>query len=366
MLDKKYSLNQIYFYLTEGCNLHCCHCWINPKHRDNETTYPSLSLEDFKYIIVQAKPLGLSGVKLTGGEPLMHPKIREILEFIRSEGLRLTVETNAVLCSLELAQAISLCKNPFVSVSIDSIEAKTHDFIRGVSGAYEKAIEGLRNLVKVGLKPQIIMCIMRCNQGELKDLVAMAERLGAGSVKFNIVQPTARGEEMHKKNETFSINELVKLGAWIENTLSKETAMRIHHSHPMAFRPLQRMFAKDGSCGACAILNIIGVLADGSYALCGIGQTVRELVFGHVLKDKLEDIWQNTPVLNALRQGLPHQLKGICKECMMKNRCMGTCIAQNYYRSKDLWAAYWYCEDAYREGLFPQTRVRAKNFSVAK
>jgi len=362
MLEKKYSLNQIYFYLTEGCNLCCCHCWINPKHQNNETTYPSLALQDFKSIIAQAKPLGLSGVKLTGGEPLMHPQIREILEFIRTEGLRLTVETNGVLCSLELAQAISLCKNHFVSVSIDSVDAKLHDSIRGVKGAFEKSVEGMRNLVKVGLKPQIIMSIMRCNKGDLADVVGMAERLGAGSVKFNLVQPIARGEQMHKKNETLSINELVELGAWIENTLSKETAMRIYYSHPLAFRPLSSIFGTDGSCGICAILNIIGVLADGSYALCGIGQTVGELVFGHVSRDKLEEIWQNTPVLNALRQGLPNQLKGICKDCMMKNRCLGSCIAQNYYRNKDLWAAYWYCEEAYREGLFPRTRLKSEEF----
>ncbi|MCX5686439.1 MAG: SynChlorMet cassette radical SAM/SPASM protein ScmF [Candidatus Omnitrophica bacterium] len=355
-----YKLNQIYFYLTEGCNLSCRHCWINPKYQDKDTSYPSLSFGDFKSIIDQAKPLGLTGVKLTGGEPLIHPQIERILEYIRQEGLRLTVETNGVACTPGLARAISLCKNPFVSVSIDSTEDELHDFIRGLKGALLKAKAGARNLVNAGLKPQIIMAVMRCNKDGLRDVARFAESIGAGSVKFNIVQPTARGEEMDKKGETLSLEELIDLGAWIEKTLSKETKIRIYHSHPMAFRPLGRMFAENGSCGVCAILNIIGVLGNGSYALCGIGESVPELVFGHVSRDRLADVWKDTPILNELREGLPKRLKGICAECVLKNRCLGHCVAQNYYKDKELWAPYWYCDKAYKKGLFPINRLLQK------
>jgi hypothetical protein len=41
----------------------------------------------------------------------------------------------------------------------------------------------------------------------------------------------------------------------------------------------------------------------------------------------------------------------------MKGRCLGSCIAQNYYTSKSLWAPYWYCAQARERGLFPETRV---------
>ncbi len=107
--DRTYPLNQIYFYLTEGCNLRCRHCWIAPKYQTEGNSYPALDLDLFKAIIEQAKPLGLTGVKLTGGEPLLHPQIKEILEHIRAENLDLTVETNGVLCTLELAGKIAAC-----------------------------------------------------------------------------------------------------------------------------------------------------------------------------------------------------------------------------------------------------------------
>ncbi|MFA4982260.1 MAG: SynChlorMet cassette radical SAM/SPASM protein ScmF [Candidatus Omnitrophota bacterium] len=290
-INPKYSLNQIYFYLTEGCNLACRHCWIAPKFQANGREYPALDIELFKSIIEQAKPLGLSGVKLTGGEPLLHLRINDILDHVKANDLRLIIETNGVLCTPELAKKIKENKSPFVSVSIDSPDAKTHEWVRGVEGCFDKAKEGIRNLVAVGLKPQIIMTLMRCNKDSLEEMVRLAESLGAGSVKFNIVQPTARGEDMHKQNETLSIQELVSLGRWADDVLQGKTKLRLYYHHTPAFRSLGKMYGENPSgCGTCGILGILGVLANGSYALCGIGESVPELVFGHVAKDRLEDV----------------------------------------------------------------------------
>jgi len=195
--ERKYPLNNIYFYLTEGCNLACRHCWIAPKYQSAERSYPVLDPELFRSILKQAKPLGLSNVKLTGGEPLLHPQIHEILEVVRTEEINLIVETNGVLCTPELSRGMASCKNPFVSVSLDGADAKTHEWIRGVDGCFDAALKGFRNLVAAGFAPQIIMTVMRRNKDQMEAIVRLAESLGAGSVKFNIMQPTARGEKMH-------------------------------------------------------------------------------------------------------------------------------------------------------------------------
>jgi radical SAM protein with 4Fe4S-binding SPASM domain len=63
-------------------------------------------------------------------------------------------------------------------------------------------------------------------------------------------------------------------------------------------------------------------------------------------------------MLNQIREGLPKKLEGICAKCLMKNRCLGNCIAQNYYGAKNLFAPYWYCEQAKKAGLFPPSRLQ--------
>ena len=64
-----YFLGTIYFYLTEGCNLKCRHCWINPPFESGENAgkFPYLDFELFKDICRQGRELGMHSVKLTGG-----------------------------------------------------------------------------------------------------------------------------------------------------------------------------------------------------------------------------------------------------------------------------------------------------------
>jgi SynChlorMet cassette radical SAM/SPASM protein ScmF len=351
-------LDTIYFYLTEGCNLRCRHCWIDPGHQTDGRSYRALDIGSFRSIIEQAVPMGLSGVKLTGGEPLLHPGIHEMIELIREKDLRLTVETNGTLCTPELSMEMAGCKAPFVGVSLDGANAETHEWVRGVRGCFQATLEGIRNLSGAGLNPQVIMTVMRRNKDQLEAMVRLAESVGARSVKFNLMQPTARGEKMHQAGEALRTEELVRLGRWVEEDLSPSTRLKLVFHQPLAFRPLGRMFGEQGDgCARCGILGIIGVLANGSYALCGIGEVVPELVFGHVETTSLRAVWENHPLLLEIRKGIPHRLEGICGRCLMKNICLGSCIAQNFYRHKSLWSPFWYCEEAQRLGLFPDSRI---------
>jgi len=352
------ALRQIYFYLTEGCNLACRHCWVAPKfdaQGDNKVFIP---VELFEAAIREAKPLGLDSVKLTGGEPLMHPQLSKLLDVLRREEVNLTIETNGLLCTPSIAADIAKSTKRFVAVSIDGADASTHEWIRGVSGSFKKAKQAVRNLVDAGIRTQVIFSIMRHNVDQVEAILRLAESLGAESVKFNVVQPTARGEKLHVAEETLSIGELIRLGRHVETGLAPATKMHVFFSYPLAFRSLSHI--ADGDSCACNILNIIGVIPNGQWALCGIGQHVQDLVFGTVEKDSLEEVWRTNSTLNILRTGLPTQLEGVCSRCLMKQYCLGSCIAQNFYRVNSLWAPFWFCEQAEVEGLFPSSRLRNK------
>ena len=349
-------LNTLYFYLTEGCNLACRHCWMGPRFDATGTRYPVLPVALFETALRQAKPLGLTGVKLTGGEPLLHPHFTGLLEIVRRYELRLVIETNGLLCTPQIAAEIAGSPDRFVSVSIDGTDAPTHEWVRGVPGSFDAARQAVRNLVAAGIRPQVIFTVMRGNAGQVDAIVHMAEELGAASVKFNVVQPTARGEALHQHRKTLDISDLVALGRHVEQELAPRTTLKLFILYPQAFRALHRIASGEG-CGACGIFGILGVLASGHYALCGIGEQVPDLVFGEVGKDPLEDVWRENAILKALREGLPGRLEGICSRCLMKQRCLGSCVAQNYYSKGSLWAPNWFCEQAEEAGLFPASRL---------
>jgi SynChlorMet cassette radical SAM/SPASM protein ScmF len=352
-----HPLKTLYVYLTQGCNLRCRHCMVDAKFRTETNACEELDPKLFLHAVRQAKPRGLFSAKLGGGEPLLHSRFGEFLEICRREGIALNVETNAVLCTPGLARDLARCRLLSFSVSLDGADAGVHEWMRGMKGCFEAAIRGIRNLVNAGIRPLIIMSLVRRNVGQMEALVRLAETLGAGAVQFNPVRPMARGEKMQAAGETLTIRELVTRGEWAEKELSRKAKIPVCFTHPPAFRSLDRMFGAVGAgSGGCGILNLMGILADGSYSLCGIGAEVPDLVFGHTLQDNLSDVWSGSSVLKEIREGMPRRLGGICGECLMKRVCQGYCLAQNYVRARDFWSPYWFCEEADREGLFPESR----------
>lgn len=352
-------LKTLYFYLTGDCNMACRHCWIAPTFENSDHSQQYLPFELFTIIVDEGKELGISGIKLTGGEPFIHPDIIKILRYIRDKALILTIESNGVALTPHLADLIRSCKKPFISISIDGLQ-ESHEWMRGVKGSFQRVSQGVRCLVETGVHPQVIMAVSKRNKHEIADLARYAQNLGASSVKYNFVTPTSRGETMGEEDGVIPIYEQVSLAKWIRNDLQKDIQIDLLTNLPMAFSGLSSILGSQGNCGRCGIFSILGVLSDGRYALCGIGTSISELCFGHASTNHLIDIWEKTDALNVIRSSLPKDLKGICSHCLVKNICLGHCVANNYYAYSDLLAGHKFCEEAYEEGCFPMTRYNDK------
>ena len=210
-------LGQLYVYVTDRCNCSCKHCWIVPaaSARVGDSGH-FLPVEIFEAAVAEATPLGLSTIKWTGGEPTIHPGFPMLLNVQRKHGLTGRLETNGMEVTPRLARLLSASGVTHVSVSLDGALAKTHDAIRGVSGAQVRALRGIRNLVEVGLRPQLIMSVMRENVPELEDLLTLAKEIGASSVKLNLVQPTLRGEDIHNSGQALSVAEWIEVSHRVE------------------------------------------------------------------------------------------------------------------------------------------------------
>ena len=356
-------LNTFYAYLTQGCNLACRHCYLGPKFDPDGDKEPVLAYELFETAINEGLPLGLTGVKLSGGEPLLHPRVFDMIELMKRHDLRLTVETNGVLCTPEAAEAMASAKNPYVSVSIDGADAEMHEYVRGVKGCFDQACRAVRNLAAAGLRPQVIMALMNCNLDHIEGVIRLAEELGAGSVKFNLISYESRGEALHKQGHVPTVTEYIKLGEWVERDLAKKAKVKLVYSHPAAFRPLSSIASGRG-CGSCGVVGILGLIPSGHYALCGVGEVAEGLVFGKIGEDRLEDVWRNTPLLNEAREGIPDRFEGVCSRCVMRKQCIAYCVAETYYRTGGLWAPFRYCEEAERLGLFPESRLEPTSHSA--
>ncbi len=351
------SLVTYYMYLTSGCNLACRHCWLSPKYQPNGGTGGHLDFELFKLAIEEGIPLGLRNVKLTGGEPLLHPDFLAMVDFLSEKRIGLSIETNGTLITPSLANHLKENSTlQHISVSLDGAKEETHDAFRGVKGSFNQACLGIRYLVENGFSPQIIMSLHVGNVSEIEEEIHLAEKLGAASLKFNLVQPSGRGEMMTQHNQVLDIRHLIELGRWVENDLQKQTPIQLFFGWPMVFGNIQSLL-HHGS-GSCNIFGIMGILPTGLFAMCGIGIEIPELVYGKLGIDRLEEVWSSHPTLLNLRRDIPDKLEGVCGECIFRQQCLGSCLAGNYHQSHRLTAPFEFCQNAYQGGFFPIGRLR--------
>ncbi|KQC12615.1 MAG: hypothetical protein APR63_10545 [Desulfuromonas sp. SDB] len=350
--SKAPPLRTIYWYLAGSCNLNCRHCWIDPHFGEDGVTY--LPWKKMKPLFEEAKNLGLVSVKLTGGEPLLHPEFTEILYALKEMKLGITVETNGTLVGESEAKAIAETVS-FVSVSLDGTTVEFHEDLRQVDGCFKNTLKGIENLQKYNKSFQIIFSLYRKNMDNLFEMVAFAEKQGANSLKVNPVNETDRSREMKNEGELLSVKEILDIHDHLKKVTKDKKTIKIYFDIPPAFKALS-LLRKHGF-QTCGIFNILGVLHTGRASICGIGSVVKELDLGDPFEIGLEKIWKNNNILNEIRKKLPNRLTGICGKCMLKNYCLGKCIANTYFLTGDLFNGFIFCEQAYNQGLFPETRL---------
>jgi SynChlorMet cassette radical SAM/SPASM protein ScmF len=349
-------LASYYFYLTGGCNLACQHCWLAPAFQPHGTTGGHLDFALFEQAIREGIPLGLSHSKLTGGEPLLHPDFIRIVDLLKANNITMTIETNGTLLDRKIARHFKEKSTlTSISVSLDGATAESHDAFRGVKGTYEKATNAVRYLVEEGYRPQVIMSIHKGNLTEVEALCKLAESLGAGSVKLAMVQSSGRGEKMEERDLTLSMESLLELGEWVDTYLQPRISIPLYYNWPPAFFSLKKLL--NFNAFSCQAFNILGVLDTGHLAMCGIGALVPELCYGRLGEDSVYDVWTSSPKLLELRQ-TKLASEGICGECVFSQRCLGTCVAQNYQLADSLTAPYWFCQEADAMGRFPASRKK--------
>jgi SynChlorMet cassette radical SAM/SPASM protein ScmF len=349
----EFPLTSLYLYLSERCNLRCRHCWVAPRAPEEDER--SIDLTILMKTIVAAKELGLGTVKLTGGEPFLRKDIVELMRFLHGEGLAIDIESNGTMIDRDMARIIKECEVRQVSISLDSSQAALHDKLRGVEGCHGKTIAALYCLREQKISTQVIMSLYKENIPEIEPLAAICDDLEVPSFKINPVMPTGRGEKVFQSRENVDIEELIRIDRWVEADLRSKFKTEVYFCMPIGLKSLAAVTSNP--LYECHILNILGILADGTISLCGIGQTKTDLSMGNIAMDGITEIWHHHPLLKKLRKETPSQLSGICGRCIFKFRCLGSCRACAYAASGDLRSPFFMCDEAYKKNIFPASRV---------
>ena len=147
---------------NNACNLRCKYCFTNSPKGDHVKDY--LDPKIIANLADQADELGYFEFDLQGGELLLRAdKLFEVLEAIKPERFYLYLTTNGYYLDEKMAKKLAEYKVSRVSVSIDSMDEKTHDDIRGKKESWRRAIEGLKHVQKAGMDPYLNITVGHYN-----------------------------------------------------------------------------------------------------------------------------------------------------------------------------------------------------------
>jgi MoaA/NifB/PqqE/SkfB family radical SAM enzyme len=246
----------LYVGLSVGtvCNLRCkqCDLWKLP-------TKPSayLKTEEIKEILLELKKwLGPFRLTFTGAEPFVRQDIFEIIRFADQNDIETILTSNGYLIDKKMAKKIIDSGLKVMVVSLDGAKAKTHDFLRGKTGSYCRAIQSLRFLVKsreADKHPKIYVntVISSQNLGELARLVELVKDEGLDGIRFEALESKSLfGRETYRANwfkrsslwpkesqkTSATIDEIIKLKKQkmpILNTVKELKELKLYYQDPV-------------------------------------------------------------------------------------------------------------------------------------
>lgn len=291
--------------LTAACNLSCRYCRASASHEPDQGELDTDEAKRFVESIAPLKPMLI----LSGGEPLLRPDLFQIIRLAVSLGIRVSLASNGTLITSGLAEEIADSGVSRVSISLDGADAAMHDHGRG-QGSFERSIKGIENL-RGRVDFQINFTVTQKNQSELIRIFDLAEKLGAAALHIFFLVPTGRGRE----EDVITPVRQEEMLRQIEGEMDRRT-LEVQVTCAPQYARLKKPGHGRGSGGCLAGRRFVFVSRKGEVYPCGY----LPLRVGSVREKNFIEIWENSPELQALREG---RLKGKCGRCEFSRSCGG-------------------------------------------
>lgn len=288
--------------LTSECNNHCMGCGNIP----SLLTQGTLSASEWKRIIDAIAPHTLR-LRLSGGEPAMHPEFDAIIQIIERKNIPFAIFTNGrwrhPKQMIERLRKLKQCRK--ILFSLHGADAGVHDTFTGVEGSFAETVRNIREAAQNGLPIATSTIIHRRNWNTIEDMIRFLDILGVRQSTFTRYAPV---RDIRPLPENFQLKQAVSI---IEK--HRRQGRRIDYSLciPHCFTPSGSMGCLSGA--AYCVIDPLGNVRPCSHA---------DIECGNLLDHPLEAIW-NGERMTYWRGLIPKD----CFSCDVFSECRGGCRA---------------------------------------
>lgn len=347
--DGKYGVSKgrgpvVVWNCTRTCNLNCVHCYADSKNKKYEG---ELTLQEGKAFIEDLAEFKVPVILFSGGEPLMRNDILNLLEHASKYHIRSTLSTNGTLLSKEVCHSLKRFDVGYVGVSLDGV-GSSHDEFRKTKGAFDKALQGIRNSLDSGQKTGLRFTINCHNVNQLEDIFRLIKEEHIPRVCFYHLVYSGRGSKMIEED--------------ISHEKSREV-MDLIMKKALEFRDKVEILTVDNHADAVYIYlqaqkkyphlanKILNLIKTNGGNRCGMAfgnvdfkgnvhpdQFTYHYTFGNLREKSFSEIWRGNchPILQGLRDR-KSLLKGRCSKCKWLHLCNGNFRARAEAVTGDFW-----------------------------
>jgi len=334
--------------MTRRCNLRCVHCYS----RSQNKAYPGeLTTAEGKALIDDLAAFSCPVILFSGGEPLMRPDLPDLVRHATDRGIRAVISTNGTLINGDFAKTFRRFGLSYVGVSLDGLR-ETHDRFRGVTGAFDEAMAGIRTCLAEGIKVGVRFTINRRNAADIPAIFDLIEAENIPRACFYHLVYTGRGsnliEEDLNHTEARAVLDLIlnRTRLLFDRGLEKEILTVDNHADgPYVYLRLLR----ESPDRAADVLELLK-MNEGNSSGHGIGcvswdgevhadQFWRDVSFGNIRRRPFSEIWTDTSNdLMARLKDKKRFVTGRCARCRWLDVCGGNFRARAEAATGDMWA----------------------------
>lgn len=335
--------------VTQQCNLKCIHCYA---HASNRVAEQELTFKEGQQLIDDLSGFGVPVLLFSGGEPLVRKDLPDLAAHAVKRGMRAVISTNGTLITKSTAKRLKEIGLSYVGISLDGMQA-VNDRFRGVNGAFNKAMEGIRNCKDAGIKVGLRFTINKANVSEIPKIFNLLEKMDIPRVCFYHLVYAGRGSQLVEEDlshsETRKAVDLIisRTKDLHDREMPKEVLTVDNHADgPYLYLKL----LKEDLKRAKKVYQLLQ-MNEGNNSGRGIGciswngdvhadQFWRHHRFGNILERPFSEIWTDLsePLMKRLKEKKKY-VKGRCAGCKWLDICGGNFRVRAEAVTGDIWAS---------------------------
>ncbi|MDO4467557.1 MAG: radical SAM protein [Bacillota bacterium] len=315
-LQKQPQLRQLFIEMTMHCNQHCRHCGSKCGDVQEVSSLSKKEIMDVMQEVIDSFDMESFMFCITGGEPLLRKDLFEIMMVAKNANIPWGMTSNGTLITKVVALKLSECGMKTISISLDGLK-ESHEWFRNSLDSYEKTIQGIQNLLEVGIEHvQITTVIHALNIQELDAMYDLFSRFGVHSWRVIPIEPIGRAKE--QKELLLSKEQYKTLFQFIKkNRFQKSMRMETGCSHFLGLNYEKEVRPWYFFCNAG--LYTASICSNGDVTSCLDVERRKEYVEGNIREQSFKTIWET----KFEKYRTDFRKVGKCASCKEYKYCQG-------------------------------------------